>query len=88
MSTTDTAAPAPDLQSAQLAYDQGRYDEALCAARALDAASETFDAGAMRLRCLAAWRVGEIDEAARTADDRLAKYFPEERFELGAPVQG
>jgi sulfopropanediol 3-dehydrogenase len=29
-----------------------------------------------------------MEAHARTADDRLAKYFPQERFELGAPVQG
>ena len=29
-----------------------------------------------------------MEAHARTADDRLAKYFPGERFELGAPVEG
>jgi sulfopropanediol 3-dehydrogenase len=33
-------------------------------------------------------RLEGMEAHARTADDRLAKYFPEERFELGAPVQG
>ena len=32
-------------------------------------------------------RLEGMEAHARTADDRLAKYFPEERFELGAPVQ-
>jgi sulfopropanediol 3-dehydrogenase len=27
-----------------------------------------------------------MEAHARTADDRLAKYFPGERFELGEPV--
>lgn len=72
MSTTDPANPAPELRSAQQAYEEGRYDDALRMARALDVASETFDPGAMRLRCLAAWRAGEIDEAARTAERMIA----------------
>ena len=33
-------------------------------------------------------RLEGMEAHARTADDRLAKYFPGERFELGAPVQG
>jgi sulfopropanediol 3-dehydrogenase len=33
-------------------------------------------------------RLEGMEAHARTADDRLAKYFPQERFELGAPVQG
>jgi len=28
-----------------------------------------------------------MEAHARTADDRLAKYFPGERFDGGAPVQ-
>jgi sulfopropanediol 3-dehydrogenase len=28
-----------------------------------------------------------MEAHARTADDRLAKYFPSERFEKGAPVE-
>lgn len=31
-------------------------------------------------------RLEGMEAHARTADDRLAKYFPEERFELGEPV--
>jgi sulfopropanediol 3-dehydrogenase len=31
-------------------------------------------------------RIEGMEAHARTADDRLAKYFPGERFELGAPV--
>ena len=33
-------------------------------------------------------RLEGMEAHARTADDRLAKYFPEERFELGTPVEG
>ena len=33
-------------------------------------------------------RLEGMEAHARTADDRLAKYFPGERFERGAPVQG
>ena len=32
-------------------------------------------------------RLEGMEAHARTADDRLAKYFPAQRFELGAPVQ-
>ena len=32
-------------------------------------------------------RLEGMEAHARTADDRLAKYFPDERFEKGAPVQ-
>ena len=32
-------------------------------------------------------RLEGMEAHARTADDRLAKYFPDERFERGAPVQ-
>jgi sulfopropanediol 3-dehydrogenase len=32
-------------------------------------------------------RLEGMEAHARTADDRLAKYFPAERFDLGAPVQ-
>ena len=31
-------------------------------------------------------RLEGMEAHARTADDRLAKYFPDERFELGEPV--
>ena len=31
-------------------------------------------------------RLEGMEAHARTADDRLAKYFPDERFALGAPV--
>jgi len=33
-------------------------------------------------------RLAGMEAHARTADDRLAKYFPGERFERGAPVEG
>jgi sulfopropanediol 3-dehydrogenase len=33
-------------------------------------------------------RLEGMEAHARTADDRLAKYFPGERFERGAPVEG
>ena len=32
-------------------------------------------------------RLEGMEGHARTADDRLAKYFPNERFDLGAPVE-
>ena len=32
-------------------------------------------------------RLEGMEAHARTADDRLAKYFPGQRFELGAPVE-
>ena len=32
-------------------------------------------------------RLEGMEAHARTADDRLAKYFPADRFELGAPVK-
>ena len=32
-------------------------------------------------------RLEGMEAHARTADDRLAKYFPDERFELGTPVE-
>jgi sulfopropanediol 3-dehydrogenase len=32
-------------------------------------------------------RIEGMEGHARTADDRLAKYFPNERFDLGAPVE-
>ena len=35
-------------------------------------------------RFLATWRLATSH--ARTADDRLAKYFPGEKFDLGEPV--
>lgn len=31
-------------------------------------------------------RLEGMEAHARTADDRLAKYFPDEKFDLGAPV--
>ncbi len=32
-------------------------------------------------------RLEGMEAHARTADDRLAKYFPQESFELGEPVR-
>jgi sulfopropanediol 3-dehydrogenase len=32
-------------------------------------------------------RLEGMEAHARTADDRLTKYFPGQRFELGAPVE-
>ena len=32
-------------------------------------------------------RLEGMEAHARTADDRLAKYFPDERFELGARIE-
>jgi sulfopropanediol 3-dehydrogenase len=33
-------------------------------------------------------RLEGMEAHARTADDRVAKYFPQERFDLGTPVEG
>jgi sulfopropanediol 3-dehydrogenase len=33
-------------------------------------------------------RLEGMEAHARTADDRVAKYFPEERFDMGKPVEG
>jgi len=65
---TSESPTAPDeLHSALSAYEQGRNEEALRIARLLDDTAADPNVGVMRLRCLAAWRAGEIDEAARTA---------------------
>jgi sulfopropanediol 3-dehydrogenase len=32
-------------------------------------------------------RLEGMEAHARTGDDRLAKYFPDEKFDLGSPVQ-
>ena len=32
-------------------------------------------------------RLEGMEAHARTADDRMAKYFPNARFEMGAPVE-
>ena len=32
-------------------------------------------------------RIEGMEGHARTADDRLAKYFPGQRFDLGTPVE-
>jgi tetratricopeptide (TPR) repeat protein len=58
--------PLSSLDHAQADYDAGRYIDALEAARAADAASPA-DGAALRLRCLAAFRLGEVDEAAQAA---------------------
>jgi tetratricopeptide (TPR) repeat protein len=67
-SSTLLAAPADVLQ-AQADYDAGRYTIALAAMRRLDDGdgAPAADGAALRLRCLAAYRLGELDEAADAA---------------------
>jgi hypothetical protein len=60
-----SAAPAAtDVDSIQADYDAGRYINALQRARALDSDEPAADGTALRLRCLAAYRLGELDESA------------------------
>lgn len=56
-----------DLRSAQADYDAGRYIGALHIARSLGLDDPTADGSALRLRCLAAYRLGELDESAAAA---------------------
>jgi hypothetical protein len=58
---------AADLGSAQADYDAGRYIGALHVARTLDRDDPSADGSALRLRCLAAYRLGELDESAAAA---------------------
>ncbi len=66
---TDLAATdrATDLATTQADYDAGRYQRALQQARALDRDDPAADGAALRLRCLAAFRLGELDESAAAA---------------------
>jgi tetratricopeptide (TPR) repeat protein len=59
--------PSLLLDRAQADYDAGRYIAALDAARLADAAEPASDGAALRLRCLTAFRLGELDEAAQAA---------------------
>jgi hypothetical protein len=65
----DLSAPpaATDLVSTQADYDGGRYISALQRARLLDTDDPAADGAALRLRCLAAYRLGELDESAAAA---------------------
>jgi hypothetical protein len=54
-------------RAAQADYDAGRYIGALHGARALDLEAPAADSASLRLRCLAAYRLGELDEAATAA---------------------
>ncbi len=65
----DLSAPlaATDLASTQADYDAGRYISALQRARGLDTDDAAADGAALRLRCLAAYRLGELDESAAAA---------------------
>jgi hypothetical protein len=56
--------PSGSLEAAQAAYDEGRYEVALNGARAHGGDAQP---AALRLRCLAAFRLGEYDEAASVA---------------------
>jgi hypothetical protein len=58
---------SPALDRAQADYDAGRYVAALDTAREADAAEPADGGAALRLRCLAAFRLGELDEAAQAA---------------------
>jgi hypothetical protein len=69
------------LARAQLDYDAGRYISALQAARALDAPHLGADSTAMRLRCLAAYRLGELDESASAALRLVAPATTDERVQ-------
>jgi hypothetical protein len=57
---------APDLVQAQVDYNDCRYASALHQVRRLDAGAPG-DAPTLRLRSLAAYRLGELDEAAQAA---------------------
>jgi hypothetical protein len=65
----DLSAPpaATDLAATQADYDAGRYISALQSARKLDAGDAATNGAALRLRCLAAYRLGELDESAAAA---------------------
>jgi tetratricopeptide (TPR) repeat protein len=56
-----------DLASTQADYDAGRYICALHSAREFDLNEPSADGTALRLRCLAAYRLGELDESAQAA---------------------
>ena len=66
MTQTALHEAAPDLAQAHVHYDDGRYAPALHHARRLDRDTPS-DASTLRLRCLAAYRLGELDEAAQSA---------------------
>lgn len=57
---------ADGVAAVQRAFDEGRYEAACRAAAALEA-DPVGGAAALRLRCLAAFRLGELDEAAQAA---------------------
>lgn len=61
-----------DLASAKADYDAGRYISAVQRARRLDTDDPAADGAALRLRCLAAYRLGELDEAAAAAQRLVA----------------
>jgi tetratricopeptide (TPR) repeat protein len=78
---THTALPdaaLPDIDQALEHHAAGRYAQALHAARRLDEAAPG-DAATLRLRCLAAYRLGELDEAAQVALRLLALTARDER---------
>jgi hypothetical protein len=64
---TDLSSEAADPAAAQADYDAGRYISALQRARELDRDHPAADGLALRLRCLAAYRLGELDESATAA---------------------
>ncbi len=69
MTDLSARSSAADLATTQADYDAGRYLAALQQARALDRddVGAAADGAALRLRCLAAYRLGELDESAAAA---------------------
>ena len=66
--------PDPNLAAAQQAFDDGRLQPALAAARAASSLGDpALRIDGLRLRALAAFRLGELDEAADAAQDLLAQ---------------
>jgi tetratricopeptide (TPR) repeat protein len=80
MMTTVLREAAPDLAHAHADYDAGRYADALLQARALEGGvSGPPDGATLRLHCLAAYRLGELDEAAAVALRLVALTAHDER---------
>lgn len=80
------SAPSPPgtLAQAQADYDAGRYTVALETARQIESRDGDGDGTALRLRCLAAYRLGELDEAAQAA---LRLVALTSRSELAPPLR-
>jgi hypothetical protein len=66
--------PADGLAAAQRSFDEGRYEAARAAAAAIEAGEgDGGGVAALRLRCMAAYRLGELDEAAQSAQRAVAR---------------